>query len=114
VKSKTQPAPPHKAKKDTLETMRYSLRLYITGPTLYSLQAIINLKRVCEKYLSGRYDIEVVDLYQQPELAREARLLATPTLIRKLPAPVRQVIGDLTSTERLLVALNLQKTGGNE
>jgi circadian clock protein KaiB len=90
-------------KKPTLE-----LRLYVAGQTAKSLLAFANLKRFCEKYLGGRYHIEVVDLVKNPELARGDQIFALPTLVRKLPEPVRKIIGDLSNTERVLVGLDLR------
>ena len=86
---------------------RYRLRLYVTGLTPRSVQAIANLKRICAEYLEGRYLLEVIDLYQQPERAREAQIIAAPTLVKELPAPLRRIIGDLADRERVLVALDL-------
>ena len=85
----------------------YILRLYIAGQTPNSLVAFANLKKICEEHLAGRYEIEVVDLFKNPSLGRADQILAIPTLVRKLPAPVRKVIGDLSNTERVLVGLDL-------
>jgi circadian clock protein KaiB len=87
---------------------RYVLTLYITGATPQSTQAIIRIKEICEQHLQGRYELEVVDIYQQPELARDAQLLAAPTLIKKLPPPLRRLVGNLTDLQRVLVGLDLQ------
>ena len=87
------------------------LRLYVTGLTLRSSQAIARLQSVCEEFLQGRYDLEVIDIYQQPELARSAQLVAAPTLIKELPLPVRRLIGDLSDRRRVLVGLDLPSTG---
>jgi len=86
----------------------YDLRLYVAGQTPRSLQAFTNLKKICEEHLAGRYRIEVVDLLQNPQLARGDQILALPTLVRKLPAPVRKIIGDLSNTDRVLVGLDLR------
>lgn len=86
----------------------YALCLYVAGQTPNSIVAIANLHRLAKTHLEGRYTIEVIDLYQQPERAREDRILAVPTLIRKLPPPMRQVIGNLADTERVLVGLDLR------
>lgn len=86
----------------------WELRLYVAGQTAKSLQAFANLKRICEEHLAGQYRIEVVDLLQNPQLAKGDQILALPTLVRKLPAPVRKIIGDLSNTERVLVGLDLQ------
>ncbi len=81
--------------------------MYVTGMTPRSTQAIRNIKRICEEYLKGRYELEVVDIYQQPELAREGELIAAPTLVKKLPVPIRKLIGDMSNTEKVLVGLNI-------
>ena len=88
---------------------RYILRLYITGMTPQSVRAIDNVKKICEEHLHGRYELEVVDLYQQPQLAKGEQIIAAPTLIKKLPLPLRRIIGDMSKTERLLVGLDLRK-----
>jgi circadian clock protein KaiB len=86
----------------------WTLRLYVAGQTPRSLAAIANLKRLCEQYLPKRYTIEVVDLVQNPQLARGDQILAIPTLVRKLPVPMRKIIGDLSNTDRVLVGLDLR------
>jgi len=88
---------------------KYVLCLYVTGTTPKSTRAIANVKRICEEELKGRYDLEVVDLYQQPGLAKGMQIIAAPTLIRKLPLPLRRIIGDMSRTERVLVGLDLRK-----
>jgi circadian clock protein KaiB len=85
----------------------FLLRLYVAGQTPKSIQAFENLKKICETYLSGRYKIEVVDLLKNPQLAAGDQILAVPTLVRKLPPPLRKIIGDLSNTERVLVGLNI-------
>lgn len=85
----------------------WQLRLYVAGQTPKSMAALANLKRIAEEYLPGQYTIEVVDLLQNPSLARGDQILAVPTLVRKLPPPLRKIIGDLSNTERVLVGLNL-------
>lgn len=97
-------AKPHKAALN-----RYVLRLYVAGQTPKSVNAIANLKKICEENLQGRYELEVIDLYQQPHLAQGEQIIALPTLIRKLPPPLRRIIGDLSNTERVLVGLDLRK-----
>ncbi len=87
----------------------YVLRLYVTGRTPNSLQAIANLKDLCEEYLPGRYDLQVIDVYQQPLLAEENEIMATPTLVKELPPPLRRMIGNLADRERVLVRLDLQQ-----
>jgi len=83
------------------------LRLYVAGQTPKSLLAFSNLKKLCEEHLAGRYQIEVIDLLVDPQLARGDQILAIPTLVRKLPEPVRKIIGDLSNTERVLIGLDL-------
>ncbi len=87
----------------------WSLRLYVAGQTPKSLEAFANLKKICEKELKGRYEIEVIDLLVNPELAKGDQILAIPTLVRKLPQPVVKIIGSLKDTERVLVGLDLRK-----
>jgi circadian clock protein KaiB len=86
---------------------RYILRLYVTGMTTRSARAIANLQTFCEKHLHGRYDLQVIDVYQQPELARTEQIVAVPTLIKQLPLPLRRLIGDMSDEERVLVGLNI-------
>lgn len=87
---------------------RYVLSLYVTGSSRRSLKAIESIKALCDQHLKGRYELEVVDLYQQPQKAKEAQIFAAPTLIKKLPPPFRRLIGDLTKPDRVLIALNLK------
>lgn len=86
----------------------FELRLYIAGQTSRSLAALANLKRICEEHLQGRYRIEVIDLLEQPQLARGDQILALPTVVRKLPEPIRKLVGDLSNTENALVGLDLR------
>lgn len=86
----------------------FDLRLYIAGQTARSVTAMANLKRICDEHLEGRYRIEVVDLLERPQLARGDQILALPTLVRKLPPPIRKLVGDLSDTERALVGLDLR------
>ena len=86
----------------------YHLRLYVAGQTAKSVAALANLKRVCEQHLPGRYDIEVVDLLKNPQLAAGDQILAVPTLVRRLPAPLKRIIGDLSNTEKVLVGLDIR------
>ena len=88
---------------------KWNLRLYTAGQSPKSLAALDNLKRVCEEHLPGRYSIEVVDLLKNPRLAKDDQIVAIPTLVRKLPDPVRKIIGDLSDTERALVGLQLKQ-----
>jgi circadian clock protein KaiB len=87
----------------------YVLRLYVIGLSPQSVRAIANVKNICEEYLQGRYTLEVIDLHQQPQLAQGDQIVAVPTLIKKLPPPLRRIIGDMSKTERVLVGLDLRK-----
>ena len=87
---------------------KYVLRLYITGITPKSTRAILNVKKICEENLKGRYELEVIDIYQQPVLAKDQQIIAAPTLIKKLPLPLRRIIGDMSDKERILVGLDLR------
>jgi circadian clock protein KaiB len=86
---------------------KYVLRLYVTGTTPRSLKSIANIKKICEEHLQGRYDLRVIDIYQQPVLAKGEQIIAVPTLIKELPHPLRRLIGDMTETERILLGLDL-------
>lgn len=86
----------------------WNLRLYVAGQTTKSIAAFANLKRICEEHLAGQYTIEVIDLLENPRLAEADQIVAIPTLVRKLPEPVRKIIGDLSDTERTLVGLQLR------
>jgi circadian clock protein KaiB len=88
--------------------VEWNLRLYTAGQSPKSLRALENLKKICEEHLDGRYDIEVVDLLKHPHLARADQIFAIPTLVRQLPVPIRQILGDLSNTERALVGLDLR------
>jgi circadian clock protein KaiB len=90
------------------ENEKYLLRLYITGITPKSTRAIQNLKKICEENLKGRYELEVIDIYQQPALAKDEQIVAVPMLIKQLPTPLRRLIGDMSDKERILVGLNLR------
>jgi circadian clock protein KaiB len=87
----------------------YELRLYVAGQTPKSLAAFANLKKICEEHMPGQYEIEVIDLLKKPQLASGDQILAIPTLVRKLPAPIKKIIGDLSNTERVLVGLDLRE-----
>ena len=87
---------------------KYVLSLYITGITPKSTRAIQNIKKICEENLKGRYELEVIDIYQQPILAKYEQIIAAPTLIKKLPLPLRRLIGDMSDKERILVGLDLR------
>jgi circadian clock protein KaiB len=86
----------------------WNLRLYVAGQTPRSARAIANLKKICEEHLAGRYSIEVIDLLQDPQLARGDQILALPTLVRRLPKPMKKIIGDLSNSDRVLVGLDLR------
>ncbi len=90
------------------KTERYVLRLYIAGLTPRSTLAVQNIRRICEEHLEGRYDLQVIDLYQQPVLAEGEQIIAAPTLIKKLPLPLRRFIGDMSNTDRILVGMDLR------
>lgn len=87
----------------------WELRLYVAGITPKSVEAFTNLKKICEEYLAGKYHIEVIDLMENPKLARGDQILAVPTLVRQLPPPLKKIIGDLSNTERVLVGLDLRQ-----
>ena len=89
-------------------TKKWVLRLYVAGSTKHSMTAITNIKKICEEKLDGRYVLEVIDLYQQPQLAAGHQIIAIPTLIKELPPPLRRIIGDLSNTEKVLVGLDLK------
>jgi circadian clock protein KaiB len=86
----------------------YSLRLYVAGQTPKSISAIANLKKICEQHLPGRYEVEIIDLMKDPALAMRHQIVAIPTLIRKLPEPLKRIIGDLSNTEKVLVGLDIR------
>ena len=86
----------------------YVLRLYVTGLTPKSTLAIANVQKLCEQHLAGNYELKVIDIYQQPQLAKEEQIVATPTLIKKQPLPVRRLIGDMSNTERFLSGIDLK------
>ena len=87
----------------------YRLRLYVAGQTPKSVLAFRNLQQICEEHLQGRYEIEIIDLLENPQLAAGDQILAVPTLVRRLPEPIKRIIGDLSNTERVLVGLDLQE-----
>jgi circadian clock protein KaiB len=91
---------------------KYILRLYITGSTIRSVLAITNLKKICEEYLEGRFELEVIDLYQHPSLAKGEQIIAAPTLIKKLPLPFRRIIGDMSDKDKVLLGLDLKEVQG--
>jgi circadian clock protein KaiB len=87
---------------------QYVLRLYVAGATARSTRAVANIKKICEEELEGRYELQIIDIYQQPLLARDEQIIATPTLIKHLPRPLRKFIGDLSNTERILLGLDVR------
>ncbi|WP_211211185.1 circadian clock KaiB family protein [Asticcacaulis biprosthecium] len=93
------------------DTAHYSLHLYVTGGTVRSIRAIANIRKICEVYLKGRYDLDVVDISQDPMRAQSEQIIAAPTLIKTLPLPLRRFIGDMSQTDRILVGLNLYPGG---
>jgi circadian clock protein KaiB len=95
---------------ETEEPKQWQLRLYVAGQTPKSVAAFSNLKRICEEHLAGEFEIEVIDLIENPRLARDDQIVAIPTLVRKLPEPIRKIIGDLSDTERTLVGLQLRSS----
>ena len=107
-KAATKRAAKPAAKKKKGNPADWNLKLYVAGQTPKSIAAFANLKKICEKYVKYKYKIEVVDLLENPQLAKGDQILAIPTLVRKLPVPVRKIIGDLSDTERVLVGLDLR------
>ena len=96
-----------KAIKDSKEK-KYVLRLYVAGTTPKSTQAIVNIKKICEEHLAGRYELQVIDIYQQPVLAEGEQVIAVPTLVKKLPLPLRKFIGSMADMDRILMGLDLK------
>lgn len=92
----------------TPKTMEWELRLYVAGNTPNSIAAFSNLQQICEEHMGGRYRIEIIDLFENPQLARGDQIIAVPTLVRRLPTPIKKIIGDLSNTERVLVGLDLK------
>ena len=101
---------PGKKKKATADPTEevWNLRLYVAGQTSKSIKAFANLKKICEEHLAGKYRIEVIDLLKNPQLAKGDQIIAIPTLVRKLPEPIKKIIGDLANTERVLVGLDIR------
>src|SRR5581483_731924 len=106
----TEPAESEQAmsRKQSKPAAEYELRLYVAGQNARSIAALANLKKVCDTHLNGRYSVEVIDLLEKPQLAKGDQILAVPTLVRKLPAPLKKIIGDLSNTERVLIGLDLK------
>jgi len=105
-------APAKKTRATPFKRPVWELRLYVAGMTPTSIRAFENLKRLCEEHMHGAYKIQVVDLLERPLLARGDQIIAVPTLVRRLPTPVKKIIGDLSNTERVLVGLDLRPAGG--
>ncbi len=99
-----------KPKRTKRAAIRYILRLYVTGQTPRSLRSIENLRKLCEKYLKGQFDLEVIDIYQQPALAAEGQIIAAPTLIKTMPLPLRRLVGDFSDQDRVVLGLDLKTT----
>ena len=93
------------------ELKRWNLRLYVAGQTPKSLIALANLRRICDEHMNGQYNIEVIDLMENPQLAQRDQIVAIPTLVRELPSPLKRIIGDLSNTERVLVGLDVVARG---
>jgi circadian clock protein KaiB len=89
------------------EAKKWNLRLYVAGQTPKSVTALANLKRICDEHMNGQYSVEVIDLMENPQLARRDQIVAIPTLVRELPSPLKRIIGDLSNTERVLVGLDV-------
>ncbi len=106
--AKTAPATKARKARKTAKKIEWDLRLYIAGQTPRAVRALENLEKICREHLAGRYNIVVIDLLKAPRLARGDQIVAIPTLVRKLPTPVRKIIGDLSNTERVLVGLDLR------
>jgi circadian clock protein KaiB len=94
-----------------LKSKEYVLRLYVAGTTSRSIRAVANIKEICESSLKNRYDLEVIDIYQQPVLLKGEQIIAAPTLVKQLPLPLRKFIGNMSDTERILVGLDLRPKG---
>jgi circadian clock protein KaiB len=105
-------APKKKRNEIARPEAEWKLRLYVAGQTPKSLTAFANLRRICEEHLAGRYQIEVIDLMRHPELAQTDQIIALPTLVRKLPEPIKRIVGDLSNSERVVLGMNLEKLCG--
>lgn len=108
----SKPSKPARRRTAAPTSPKYQLRLYIAGQSARSIAAVSNLKRLCDAHLGGRYAIEVVDLIEQPHLAKADNILAIPTLVRRLPPPIRKIIGDLSNVDRVLLGLDIVKLDG--
>jgi circadian clock protein KaiB len=96
-------------KGSALKRAKYILRLYVTGSTGRSLKAVYNMRKICEEHLPDDYELEVIDIYKDPEAAREAQIIAAPTLVKRLPTPIRKFVGDLSNTQKILIGLDIYK-----
>ena len=103
-----------KRAKASRDKRHYVLRLYVTGTTANSAKAMVNIRKLCEEYLKDRYDLEIVDISRRPNLAAREQIVAAPTLIKKLPLPLRRFIGDLSQTQRILLALDVRPLSPGE
>ena len=101
-------------KRAPLRRAKYIFRLYVTGSSTRSLRAIYNLRKLCEEYLQGDYDLKVIDIYKDPDAARKEQIIAAPTLVKQLPQPLRRFIGDLSNTKKLLLALDISETPNDQ
>ena len=99
-----------KKRRKTEDSVRWELRLYVAGQPLSSIKAFRNLKMICEEHMPGKYHIEIIDLIKNPQLAKGDQIIAIPTLVRRLPPPLRKIIGDLSNKERVLVGLDFRTT----
>jgi circadian clock protein KaiB len=106
---RTKTKTPLSASKNVVSVSRHLLRLYVTGTTAGSTRAIQQVRRVCDEHLEGRYDLEVIDIYQLPALAKNDQIIATPTLVKVLPAPLRRLIGDLSNLDRVLFGMDIRE-----
>lgn len=109
MKRRAKRAPKKLSKIAARKRLVYSLRLYITGQTPRSETSLRNLREVCDQYLEGRFELEVIDLYRRPELAREAQVVAAPTLVKRLPLPLRKLVGDLSNKSEVLLGLDIKE-----
>lgn len=101
-------------KRKPLRGAKYILRLYVTGSSARSLRAVSNLKKICEEHLPQDYDLEVIDIYKNPDAAREEQIIAAPTLVKRLPKPLRKFVGDLSNTQKILVGLDIYQRQDSE
>jgi circadian clock protein KaiB len=109
AQGKRKSSAPSKARVRKKKKHRYALRLYITGQTPRSLQSVENLRTLCDKYIPGQFDLEVVDIYQQPAMAAAGQIIAAPTLIKSMPLPLRRLVGDFSDSTRVILGLDLKQ-----